>query len=207
MFGKKERTPQAKIILCKSVVTEKLYVGLFDNNTPLKFWPYDDFGPAAKDFFIELIKAYDCGYDIVCDFPVKTKEGKKILPQLYTMIGEPGTNTVHALNKRQAIRPEQIFSSENEAAFEIISDLMEESINIEDTPIITEEDDQNIIIAEDIAEKTEEEKEKIININDDKIIENLSDNATPFKNSFEENVDNNINSVNNINDKKNPKNE
>lgn len=126
MMGFKKRTPQAKISLCKSVVTDKLYVGLFDNNTPLKFWPYDDFGPAAKDFFIELIKAYDSGYDIACDFPVKTSEGKKLLPQLYSMIGEPGTDTVHALNKRQALKPGQLYSEDDPAQFEIISELSSE---------------------------------------------------------------------------------
>lgn len=181
MFGKQKKVPQAKIILCKSTLTEKLYVGLFENNTPLKFWPYDDFGPAAKDFLIEIIRAYDHGYDLVCEFPVKTKEGKKIIPQLYCMVGEPGTDSVHTLNKRQALKPGQMFEDGQPSSYEIVEEMFSNEANNK-TEIGSDTKKQENEELPEITADCSKDFDIEININEDNIVEKVEENINQTNN-------------------------
>lgn len=80
-----------EIRLCKSYDTGKLYIGLFNKETPLKYWNYDDISPAGIDILNELIKGYDLGYDITFQFPQNKGEKKVLVPRIVKMYNEPET--------------------------------------------------------------------------------------------------------------------
>ena len=76
---------EVEIVVCKSKDTDKLYYGLFKNNTPVKYWDYDLVSAAGKD----IISAFDLGYDIRFQFPIDEEGLKKIVPRTVKMFNEP----------------------------------------------------------------------------------------------------------------------
>lgn len=86
----KNKVEKISINLCKSKNSGKLYIGIFQKGNPLKFWNYEELSDSGKDFFRELIRIYDLGYDIECQFPQKIKKEKRLVPYIVDMIGEPG---------------------------------------------------------------------------------------------------------------------
>lgn len=87
---KQNKVEKISVNLCKSKISEKLYVGIFQKGKPLKFWDYEEMSDAGKDFFKELIRIYDLGYDIEYQFPQQIKNQKKLVPYVVEMVGEPG---------------------------------------------------------------------------------------------------------------------
>lgn len=83
--------PRAEVELkvCKSKDTGKLYYGLFEKDTPVKYWEYDLVSEAGKDLISELINAFDLGYDVRFQFPVKENDQKKVIPKIVKMYNEP----------------------------------------------------------------------------------------------------------------------
>lgn len=81
----KKVTPRAEVELrlCQSRKTKKLYYGLFDKNDPVKFWSAGEMTPTSIDLIMELVSAYDLGYDVKFQFPKTDKQGtKKLVPQI-----------------------------------------------------------------------------------------------------------------------------
>ena len=83
--------PRAEVELrvCKSKDTGKLYFALMEKDVPVKYWDYDMVSPAGKDLIMELIKAFDLGYDVRFQFPLEEDGQKKIIPKIVKMYNEP----------------------------------------------------------------------------------------------------------------------
>ena len=97
----KNKIERISIDLCKSKNSKKLYIGMFQRGKPLKFWNYEELGETGKDFFKELIRIYDLGYDIEYQFPQKIKDQKKLVPYIVEMVGEPGEEESEKNNKKE----------------------------------------------------------------------------------------------------------
>lgn len=80
---------EVEIRLCKSKDTKKLYYGLFENDVPVKYWDFEMVSDAGRDMINELIKAFDLGYDIRCQFPINDGDIKKVIPRIVKMYNEP----------------------------------------------------------------------------------------------------------------------
>lgn len=107
----KKRNARLTLGLVKSTYTGTIYLTLFEDASPIKFWPYSALNKAGIDVLSELIKGFDLGYEIEFQFPQDVNGERTIVPVEMVIVGEPGGKPQNVLNKKNAV-PESKFYKE-----------------------------------------------------------------------------------------------
>lgn len=118
----KKRATRLTLNLVKSTYTGIVYLALFEDSVPVKFWPYDSVNKAGLNIISELFKGFDLGYDIEFQFPRELKGERKLVPTEMVLVGEPGGKEQNIFNKKNAIPESKFYQKEIEENPEILPD-------------------------------------------------------------------------------------
>ena len=90
----KKRATRLTLNLVKSTYTGIVYLALFEDSVPVKFWPYDSVNKAGLNIISELFKGFDLGYDIEFQFPRELKGERKLQKTILKIKKKYGRNSV-----------------------------------------------------------------------------------------------------------------
>ncbi len=107
----RKRPPRLTLNLIKSAYTQKVYIALFEDNKPIKFWPYNELNAIGIDILSELFKGFDLGYEIEYQFPQELKGERQIVPTEMVLVGEPNGKEVNILNKKNALSEDNFYKA------------------------------------------------------------------------------------------------
>lgn len=118
----KKRNARLTLGLVKSTYTNIVYLTLFEDSNPVKFWPYDEINKAGIDVLSELFKGFDLGYEIEFQFPQDVKGERTLVPVEMVIVGEPGGKPQNILNKKNAVPESKFYKEQVDLNQEVLPD-------------------------------------------------------------------------------------